>query len=53
MTELEKATKKIPESRPYRTPNLFVYGDLRELTASGTGKAKEMGNPETAKLERP
>lgn len=30
-----------PERRPYRAPSLVVYGEVRELTAGGTGNAAE------------
>jgi hypothetical protein len=32
---------RAPERRPYRAPSLVVYGEVRELTAGGTGNAAE------------
>lgn len=39
-----------PDRRSYRTPRLLVYGEVRELTAGGTGNAIESaGGPDPTK----
>lgn len=40
----------IVKKKEYTPPTLTVYGKLTELTAGGTGQAKEAGNPHEPKL---
>ena len=37
--------------RPYQTPQLLVYGAVKDLTAGGTGSVVETGN--SASNKRP
>ncbi len=39
--------------RPYRSPRLVVYGDLRELTAAGIGSVQEKGGGVGQTTKRP
>lgn len=34
---MKNTPRERPAIREYRTPTLVVYGDVRQLTASGTG----------------
>jgi len=38
------ATVTQPDRRPYATPRLVVYGDVRQLTQGGTGSVQEQNN---------
>jgi len=39
--------------RPYRSPRLVVYGDLRQLTAAGIGSVQEKGGGVGQTSKRP
>ncbi len=41
VTEGPKTSLQQSHLRPYHTPRLKVYGSMRALTASGSGRAKE------------
>ena len=53
MSQLKDDTKKKKEKspRPYKEPQLVVYGPLRDLTAGGAGSKQEMGNPKSAAMQ--
>jgi hypothetical protein len=42
-----KATGPRPKKRPYRTPRLRIYGDLKSLTKMKGGNRMDGGNPKT------
>lgn len=53
VTEDQKTVVQQPGRRSYRTPRLFVYGAVRQLTASGTASGKEGVGGGNNKTPRP
>jgi hypothetical protein len=41
LPEDQKREEKKPGKRPYQSPQLVVYGAVRDLARGGTGKAQE------------
>ena len=44
-TQAEETTQERVDKKIYSPPQLTKYGKLVEITAGGTGKNPEMGNP--------
>ena len=49
---VEEISMENEEKRPYQTPTLILYGEISQITASGSGEDPE-GNPDFAVTDEP